>query len=133
MGASFGALGAEIGFATRGVNNLEQEVRALKLRAWTERDLLSSQVEQAKCTIVCRNFPEWSTSQDREVAIKHALTEAGLHIEGGPQHGELTTQSLVGDACQRSPSSQCPAPHSDKRRYRRAAGSGRGPAVGAKT
>ena len=36
---------------------------------------------------MCRNFP----------AVKDALTEAGLHIEGGPQVWELTTQKLVGD------------------------------------
>ena len=48
-------------------------------------------------TIVCRNFPEWLSADDRELTVKHALTEAGLHIEDGPQPWELTTQKLVGD------------------------------------
>ena len=98
MGASLGALAAEIGSTNLRVDNLEAEVRVLKLHiAWTERNLLSSQVEQAKRAIVCRNFPEWSSSQDKEATIKYAFTEAGLHIEGGPQLWELATQRLVGD------------------------------------
>ena len=88
---------AEIGSTNLRVDNLEAEVRVLKLHiAWTERDLLSSQVEQAKRTTVCRNFPERSSSQGREATIKYAFTEAGLHIEGGPQLWELATQRLVG-------------------------------------
>ena len=46
---------------------------------------------------MCRNFPEWLTADDRELTVNHALTEAGLHIEGGPQLWDLTTQKLVGD------------------------------------
>ena len=29
--------------------------------------------------------------------MRHALTEAGLHIEGGPQLWEFTTQKMIGD------------------------------------
>ena len=98
MGASFGALSGAISYTNNRVEVLEAEVRSLKLRtAWAERDILSSQIEQAKRTIVCRNFPEWLTQGDRELTVTHALTEAGLHIEGGPQLWELTTQRMVGD------------------------------------
>ena len=97
MGAAFGALAAD-GSANLRVETLEAEVRSLKLRtAWTERDILTSQVEQAKRTIVCCNFPRRLSIQDGEVSIEHALTEAGLHIERGLQLWELTTQRLVDD------------------------------------
>ena len=98
-GASFVALAGAVSSTNTSVEVLEAEVRSLKLRtAWAERDVLSSQIEQAKRTIVCRNFPEWLTAGDRELTVKraltvkHALTEAGLHIEGVPQLWELTTQ-----------------------------------------
>ena len=45
----------------------------------------------------CRNFSEWLTFRNRPLTIKHALTEARLHVEGGPQLWELTTQKLVAD------------------------------------
>ena len=88
--AAFGALAPEIGSTNARVDVLEAEVRALKLRAaWTQRDILSSQVEQATRAIVCRNFPDWLTNQDGQVTIKHALTHASLQIEGGPQLWDL--------------------------------------------
>ena len=98
MGASFGTLSGAISSTNTRMGVLEAEVRSLMLRtAWNERDILSLQIEQAKRTIVCRNFPEWLAADDKELTVKHALTEAGLHIEGGPQLWELSTQKLVGD------------------------------------
>ena len=97
MGAAFGALAAD-GSANLRVDTLEAEVRSLKRHtAWTQRDILTSQIEQAKRTIVCRNFPRWLSIQDGEVTIEQALTEAGLRIEGRLQPWELTTQRLVDD------------------------------------
>ena len=56
--APAGALSGAISSTNNRVEVLKAEVRSLKLRtAWTERDILSSQVEQAKRRIVCRNFP----------------------------------------------------------------------------
>ena len=56
--------------------------------------------------------------KDRELTVRHALTAAGLHIEGGPQLWELTTQRMVGDDGKEflsaSPSSQCPTWLSDR-------------------
>ena len=84
-GPAFGALAPEIGSTNARVDVLEAEVRALKLRAaWTQRCILSSQVEQAT-----RAIPDWLTNQDGQVTIKHALTHASLHIEGGPQLWDL--------------------------------------------
>ena len=77
MGASFGALAGVSHQPIPGWTCWRQKL--------AERDILSSQIEQAKRTIV------------RQLTVKHALTEAGLHIEGGPQLGEFTIQKLVGD------------------------------------
>ena len=113
MRASFGALSGAISSTNNRVEVLEAEVRSLNFRkAWTERDILCSQIEQAKRTIMCRNFPQWLLQGDRELTVRHALTEAGLHIEDGPQLWELTTQRMVGDDGKefslQSPSSQSP-------------------------
>ncbi|CAE7352058.1 ZIFL1 [Symbiodinium sp. CCMP2592] len=75
------------------VSNLEQQVRALRIRtAWAEKDMPFAQIEQAKRTIVCRNFPTWQTEADRRLTVEKALAKAGLwNIDG---MWDLTTTRL---------------------------------------
>ena len=97
-GASFGALAVAVSSTDKRLDVLQAETRNLKFRAaWTEKAILSSQIEQAKRTIVCRIFPEWLTLVDRELTVKHAFTQVGLRIEVGPHFWELTTWKMTGD------------------------------------
>ena len=112
MGASFGALSGTISPTNNRVEVLAAEVRSSKLRtAWTERDILSSQM-QVKRKIVCRNFPEWLTIGDIKLTVRHALTEAGLHMEGGHSFGSSPhrgwSEMMARSFSQLSPSSPCP-------------------------
>ena len=75
------------------INTLEHEVRMLKIRtAWTEKDLMYSQIEAAKRTLVVRNFPEWATAADRELTVAEALKENNL----GYLEWDLTTTNMEG-------------------------------------
>ena len=65
----------------------------LKIRtAWTEKDLMYSQIEAAKRTLVVRNFPEWATAADRELTVAEALKENNL----GYLEWDLTTTQMEG-------------------------------------
>ncbi|CAE7668668.1 unnamed protein product [Symbiodinium sp. CCMP2592] len=76
------------------INTLEHEVRMLKIRtAWTEKDLMYSQIEAAKRTLVVRNFPDWATAADRELTVAEALKENGFaYLEW-----DLTTTTMEGN------------------------------------
>ncbi|CAE7421661.1 unnamed protein product [Symbiodinium natans] len=91
--AAFSQVGAELVQHAEKINTLEHEVRMLKIRtAWTEKDLLYSQIEDAKRTLVLRNFPDWTTAADRELTVAEALKENNLgYLEWG-----LTTTTLEG-------------------------------------
>ncbi|CAE7194797.1 unnamed protein product [Symbiodinium sp. CCMP2592] len=68
-------------------------VRMLKIRtAWTEKDLMYSQIEAAKRTLVVRNFPEWATADDRELTVAEALKENHL----GYLEWDLTATTMEG-------------------------------------
>ncbi|CAE7238723.1 ZIFL1 [Symbiodinium sp. CCMP2592] len=84
LGAVYSSLSTSQVRTTERVGNLEQQVRALRIRtAWAEKDMLFSQIEQAKRTIVCRNFPTWQTEADRRLTVEKALAKAGLwNIDG---------------------------------------------------
>eukprot|EP00439_Symbiodinium_sp_Y106_P017759 s5030_g2.t1 len=105
--AAFSQVGAELVNHAVKINTLEHEVRMLKIRtAWTEKDLMYSQIEAAKRTLVVRNFPEWATAADRELTVAEALKENNL----GYLEWDLTTANMEGSAARsswpRSPSSQ---------------------------
>ncbi|CAE6947398.1 unnamed protein product [Symbiodinium sp. CCMP2592] len=84
LGAVYSSLSTSQVRTNERVGNLEQQVRALRIRtAWAEKDMLFSQIEQAKRTIVCRNFPTWQTEADRRLTVEKALAKAGLwNIDG---------------------------------------------------
>ena len=91
--AAFSQVGAELVQHAEKINTLEHEVRMLKIRtAWTEKDLLYSQIEAAKRTLVLRNFPDWTTAADRELTVAEALKENNL----GYLEWDLTTTTLEG-------------------------------------
>ncbi|CAE7249321.1 unnamed protein product [Symbiodinium sp. CCMP2592] len=92
--AAFSQVGAELVNHSTKINTLEHEVRMLKIRAaWTEQDLMYSQIEEAKRTLVVRNFPEWATAADRELTVAEALKENGLaYLEW-----DLTTATMEGN------------------------------------
>ena len=91
--AAFSQVGAELVNHAVKINTLEHEVRMLKIRtAWTEKDLMYSQIEAAKCTLVVRNFPEWATAADRELTVAEALKENNL----GYLEWDLTTTNMEG-------------------------------------
>ena len=89
--AAFSQVGNELISHAVKINTLEHEVRMLKIRtAWTEKDLMYSQIEAAKRTLVVRNFPEWATAEDRELTVAEALKENNLgHLEW-----DLTTTNM---------------------------------------
>ena len=89
--AAFSQVGSELVSHALKINTLEHEVRRLKIRtAWTEKDLMYSQIEAAKRTLVVRNFPEWATAEDRELTVAEALKENNLgHLEW-----DLTTTNM---------------------------------------
>ena len=91
--AAFSQVGAELVNHAVKINTLEHEVRMLKIRtAWTEKDLMYSQIEAAKRTLVVRNFPEWATAADRELTVAEALKENNLvYLEW-----DLTTTQMEG-------------------------------------
>ena len=91
--ASFSQVGAELVNHAVKINTLEHEVRMLKIRtAWTEKDLMYSQIEAAKRTLVVRNFPEWATAADRELTAAEALKENNL----GYLECDFTTTTMEG-------------------------------------
>ena len=91
--AAFSKVGAELVNHAAKINTLEHEVRMLKIRtAWTEKDLMYSQIEAAKRTLVVRNFPEWATAADRELTVAEALKENNL----GYLEWDLTTTQMEG-------------------------------------
>ena len=60
-------------------SQLEEEVKSMKIRcAWLEKDLLNSQIEVAKRTIIARNWPDWMTAEDRVLSIRQAIQDAQL-------------------------------------------------------
>ena len=71
-----------------------------------------------------QKFPEWLTQEDRELTMRHALTEAGLHTEGGPQLGSSPHRGwsvmMARRSSLQSPSSQCPTCLSGRRPCRSA-------------
>ena len=89
--AAFSHVGNELISHAVKINTLEHEVRMLKIRtAWTEKDLMYSQIKAAKRTLVVRNFPEWATAEDRELTVAEALKENNLgHLEW-----DLTTTNM---------------------------------------
>ena len=90
--AAFSQVGAEL-VNHAAINTLEHEVRMLKIRtAWTEKDLMYSQIEAAKRTLVVRNFPDWATAADRELTVAEALKENNL----GYLEWDLTTTTMEG-------------------------------------
>eukprot|EP00439_Symbiodinium_sp_Y106_P012520 s1435_g1.t2 len=91
--AAFSQVGAELVNHAVKINTLEHEVRMLKIRtAWTEKDLMYSQIEAAKRTLVVRNFPEWATAADRELTVAEAVKENNLvYLEW-----DLTTTQMEG-------------------------------------
>ncbi|CAE7691099.1 ZIFL1 [Symbiodinium sp. CCMP2592] len=93
LGAVYSSLSTSQVRTNERVSNLEQQVRALRIRtAWAEKDMLFAQIEQAKRTIVCRNFPTWQTEADRRLTVEKALAKAGLwNIDG---MWDLTTTRL---------------------------------------
>ncbi|CAE7270747.1 unnamed protein product [Symbiodinium sp. CCMP2592] len=93
LGAVYSSLSTSQVRTNERVGNLEQQVRALRIRtAWAEKDMLFAQIEQAKRTIVCRNFPTWQTEADRRLTVEKALAKAGLwNIDG---MWDLTTTRL---------------------------------------
>ncbi|CAE7931646.1 unnamed protein product, partial [Symbiodinium necroappetens] len=93
--AAFSHVGQELTQHAVKINTLEQEIRMLKIRtAWTEKDLMYSQIEAAERTLVVRNFPEWATAEDRELTIARALQDNGLgHLEW-----DLTTTRMEGNS-----------------------------------
>ncbi|CAE7424356.1 ZIFL1 [Symbiodinium sp. CCMP2592] len=93
LGAVYSSLSTSQVRTNERVSNLEQQVRALRIRtAWAEKDMLFAQIEQAKRTIVCRNFPTWQTEADRRLTVEKALAKAGLwNIDG---MWDLTTSRL---------------------------------------
>ena len=80
----------------------------LKIRtAWTEKDLMYSQIEAAKRTLVVRNFPEWATAADRELTVAEALKENNLgYLEWESDHRETWKAPTARSSWPRSPSSQ---------------------------
>ena len=91
--AAFSQAGAELVNHAVKINTLEHEVRMLKIQtAWTEKDLMYSQIEAAKRTLVVRNFPEWATAADRELTVAEALKENNL----GYLEWDLTTTTMEG-------------------------------------
>ena len=91
--AAFSQVSAELVNHAVKINTLEHEVRMLKIRtAWTEKDLMYSQIEAAKRTLVVRNFPEWATAADRELTVAEALKENNL----GYLEWDLTTTTMEG-------------------------------------
>ena len=91
--AAFSQVGAELVNRAVKINTLEHEVRVLKIRtAWTEKDLMYSQIEAAKRTLVVRNFLEWATAADRELTVAEALMENNL----GYLEWDLTTTQMEG-------------------------------------
>ena len=89
--AAFSQVGNKLISHAVKIHTLEHEVRMLKIRtAWTEKDLMYSQIEAAKRTLVVRNFPEWATAEDRELTVAEALKENNLgHLEW-----DLTTTNM---------------------------------------
>ena len=76
------------------VQKVEEEVKTMKIRcAWIEKDMLQSQVEVAKRTILARNWPEWMTADDRALTIHSALHEADLN----PLLVDIVTLTQVGE------------------------------------
>ena len=95
--ASFSQVGAELVNHAVKINTLEHEVRMLKIRtAWTEKDLMYSQIEAAKRTLVVRNFPEWATAADRELTAAEALKENNLGYLECHDHGRHRWQEVAG-------------------------------------
>ena len=88
--AAFSQVGAELVNHAVKINTLEHEVRMLKIRtAWTEKDLMYSQIEAAKRLVV---HTEWATAADRELTVAEALKENNL----GYLEWDLTTMTMEG-------------------------------------
>ena len=113
MGASFRTLSGAVSSTNTRVEVLEAEARSLKLRtAWAERDILSSQIEQAKRTVVCRYFPDGSqeiteSSQSRRLSQKLVFTSKVVHSFGGSPHRSWSVM-MASSSSQQFPFSQCP-------------------------
>ncbi|CAE7403921.1 unnamed protein product [Symbiodinium sp. CCMP2592] len=91
--AAFSQVGAELVSHAVKIITHEHDVRMLKIRAaWTEKDLMYSQIEAAKKTLVVRNFPEWATAADRELTLAEAVKEHNL----GYLEWDLTTTTMEG-------------------------------------
>ncbi len=72
----------------------EREVATLKMRvAWTEKDLLQSQIQVAKRTAIFRSWPDHYTEQDRRLTIRKAFKAADVSSE----YVDIYTGSFMGD------------------------------------
>ena len=68
LGALHSHFGSQFQVHRQHIDHIDSEVQKLKIRAaWVEKDVMFSQIEVAKRTLVLRNFPEWMTVQDREL------------------------------------------------------------------
>ena len=77
--AAFGELKHTQNAQQAQMNHLEEMVKTMQIRcAWMEKDMLSSQIEVAKRTILARNWPDWMTEADRQLTIYTASIEVGL-------------------------------------------------------
>ena len=91
LGALHSHFGPQFQVHRQRIDHIESEVQKLKIRtAWVEKDVMFSQIEVAKRTLVLRNFPEWMTVQDRALTVNQAVREMGLsHVEW-----DLTTTQM---------------------------------------
>ena len=91
LGALHSHFGSQFQVHRQRIDHIESEVQKLKIRtAWAEKDVMFSQIEVAKRTLVLRNFPEWMTVQDSELTVNQAMKEMGLsHVEW-----DLTTTQM---------------------------------------
>ena len=61
------------------VSQTEQELSQLRTRvSWVEKDMLYQQIQQAKHTVICRNWPLKYTLEDRHLTVEKAMRAAGV-------------------------------------------------------
>ena len=94
MHATVGAVVQTCAHMDNRLQKVEEELKVLKIRcSWIEKDMLSSQIDVAKRTVLCRNWPDWMSAADRELTIHTALVESQLD----PSMVDISTLVQVGE------------------------------------